>query len=74
MVLWWRPFLDKGRGYVSTILVQGGTLSVGDYVLAGTCSGKVKAMQDERGKNVKKAGPSTPISILGLDGAPQGRG
>lgn len=64
-------FLDKGRGYVSTILVQTGTLSIGDYVLAGTCSGKVKAMHDERGKNVKKAGPSTPISILGLDGAPQ---
>ncbi|WP_445385941.1 translation initiation factor IF-2 [Robiginitalea sp. IMCC44478] len=64
-------FLDKGRGYVSTVLVQGGTLTIGDYVLAGTCSGKVKAMQDERGKNVKKAGPSTPISILGLDGAPQ---
>ncbi|WP_293303164.1 translation initiation factor IF-2 [Allomuricauda sp.] len=64
-------FLDKGRGYVSTILVQTGTLKIGDYVLAGTCSGKVKAMQDERGKNVKKAGPATPISILGLDGAPQ---
>ena len=64
-------FLDKGRGYVSTILVQSGTLNIGDYVLAGTCSGKVKAMQDERGKNVKSAGPSTPISILGLDGAPQ---
>ena len=64
-------FLDKGRGYVSTILVQTGTLKIGDYVLAGTCSGKVKAMQDERGKSVKKAGPSTPISILGLDGAPQ---
>jgi len=64
-------FLDKGRGYVSTILVQGGTLEIGDYVLAGTCSGKVKAMQDERGNIVKKAGPSTPISILGLDGAPQ---
>ena len=64
-------FLDKGRGYVSTVLVQAGTLEIGDYVLAGTCSGKVKAMQDERGKNVKKAGPSTPISILGLDGAPQ---
>ncbi|MEP0131584.1 MAG: translation initiation factor IF-2 [Eudoraea sp.] len=64
-------FLDKGRGYVSTILVQGGTLEIGDYVLAGTCSGKIKAMQDERGKAVKKAGPSTPISILGLDGAPQ---
>ncbi|WP_222983189.1 translation initiation factor IF-2 [Flagellimonas meishanensis] len=64
-------FLDKGRGYVSTVLVQGGTLHIGDYVLAGTCSGKVKAMQDERGKNVKSAGPATPISILGLDGAPQ---
>ncbi|HZJ21437.1 MAG TPA: translation initiation factor IF-2 [Pricia sp.] len=64
-------FLDKGRGYVSTILVQGGTLQIGDYVLAGTHSGKVKAMQDERGKTVLKAGPATPISILGLDGAPQ---
>ncbi len=64
-------FLDKGRGYVSTILVQGGTLQIGDYVLAGTHSGKVKAMQDERGKNVQKAGPATPVSILGLDGAPQ---
>lgn len=64
-------FLDKGRGYVSTILVQTGTLKVGDYVLAGTNSGKVKAMQDERGHNVKEAGPSTPVSILGLDGAPQ---
>ena len=64
-------FLDKGRGYVATILVQTGTLNIGDYVLAGTCSGKVKAMQDERGKNIESAGPSTPISILGLDGAPQ---
>lgn len=64
-------FLDKGRGYVSTILVQAGTLKIGDYVLAGTCSGKIKAMQDERGKNVKEVGPSKPISILGLDGAPQ---
>ena len=64
-------FLDKGRGYVSTILVQSGTLEVGDYVLAGTTSGKVKAMHDERGKKIKKAGPSTPVSILGLDGAPQ---
>lgn len=64
-------FLDKGRGYVSTILVQGGTLKIGDYVLAGTCSGKIKAMHDERGKIVKAAGPATPISILGLDGAPQ---
>ena len=64
-------FLDKGRGYVSTILVQGGTLRIGDYVLAGTHSGKVKAMQDERGNDVREAGPATPISILGLDGAPQ---
>lgn len=64
-------FLDKGRGYVSTILVQAGTLQIGDYVLAGQHSGKVKAMQDERGKQVKKAGPATPVSILGLDGAPQ---
>src|SRR5690606_12411054 len=64
-------FLDKGRGYVSTILVQAGTLNIGDYVLAGTCSGKVRAMQDERGKNVKSASPSTHIRILGLDGAPQ---
>ena len=64
-------FLDKGRGYVSTILVQGGTLRIGDYVLAGKNSGKVKAMHDERGKNVEEAGPSIPVSILGLDGAPQ---
>jgi translation initiation factor IF-2 len=64
-------FLDKGRGYVSTILVQAGTLKVGDYVLAGPRHGKVKAMQDERGHDVKEAGPSTPVSILGLDGAPQ---
>ena len=64
-------FLDKGRGYVSTILVQEGSLKVGDYVLAGRNSGKIKAMQDERGKDVKIAGPSTPVSILGLDGAPQ---
>ncbi|MFD0963658.1 translation initiation factor IF-2 [Pseudofulvibacter geojedonensis] len=64
-------FLDKGRGYVSTILVQAGTLKIGDYVLAGKNSGKVKAMHDERGNKVKEAGPSTPVSILGLDGAPQ---
>jgi translation initiation factor IF-2 len=61
--------LDKGRGYVSTILVQSGTLKVGDYVLAGKNHGKVKAMHDERGHTVLTAGPSTPISILGLDGA-----
>jgi len=64
-------FLDKGKGYVATILVDGGTLKVGDYILAGHHSGKVKALQDERGKNVIEAGPSTPVSILGLDGAPQ---
>ena len=63
-------FLDKGRGYISTVLVQGGTLRLGDYVLAGKHHGKIKAMHDERGHNVKVAGPSTPISILGLDGAP----
>ena len=64
-------FLDKGRGYVSTILVQAGTLKIGDYLLAGKHTGKVKAMQNERGDDVKVAGPSTPVSILGLDGAPQ---
>jgi translation initiation factor IF-2 len=64
-------FLDKGRGYISTILVQEGTLKIGDYVLAGKNSGKVKAMHDERGNDVYEAGPSTPVSILGLDGAPQ---
>lgn len=63
-------YLDKGRGYVSTVLVQGGTLHVGDYILAGKNHGKVRAMHDERGKSVKEAGPSIPISILGLDGAP----
>ena len=64
-------FLDKGRGYVSTVLVQSGTLKVGDFLLAGKNSGKVKAMQDERGNRVLEAGPSTPVSVLGLDGAPQ---
>lgn len=63
-------FLDKGRGYVSTVLVQAGTLRVGDYLLAGCNHGKVRAMHDERGKSIKVAGPSTPISVLGLDGAP----
>lgn len=63
--------LDKGRGYVTTCLVQNGTLNIGDYVLAGSYSGKVKAMFDERGNQVKKAGPSRPVSLLGLDGAPQ---
>ena len=64
-------FLDKGRGYVSTILVQNGTLKIGDYLLAGKQSGKIKAMYDERGNKVETANPSTPVSILGLDGAPQ---
>lgn len=63
--------LDKGRGYVSTILVQAGTLKIGDIVLAGTHHGRVKAMYNERGKAVEEAGPSTPVLILGLDGAPQ---
>ncbi len=63
--------LDKGRGYVSTILVQAGTLKIGDYILAGKHSGKVRAMFDDKGNKVKEAGPSTPVSILGLDGAPQ---
>lgn len=63
-------FLDKGRGYVSTILVQNGTLRVGDYILAGKNHGKVRAMHDERGNSVQEAGPAQPISILGLDGAP----
>lgn len=62
--------LDKGRGYVTTILVQAGTLKIGDYMLAGKNHGKIKAMFDERGHNVTEAGPSTPVSILGLDGAP----
>ena len=62
-------FLDKGKGYVSTILVQHGTLRVGDYMLAGKHHGKIKAMHDERGHVVKEAGPSTPVSVLGLDGA-----
>jgi len=62
--------LDKGRGYISTILVQSGTLKVGDYILAGKNHGKVKAMLDERGKPMETAGPSIPVTILGLDGAP----
>ena len=63
--------LDKGRGYLTTILVQAGTLKIGDYLLAGKHSGKVKAMFDDKGNNLQTAGPSTPVSILGLDGAPQ---
>jgi translation initiation factor IF-2 len=64
-------FLDKGRGYVSTILVQTGTLNVGDYILAGKHSGKIKAMFDERGNALDAVPPSSPVSVLGLDGAPQ---
>ena len=62
--------LDKGRGYVTTILVQSGTLKVGDVILAGPHSGRVKAMFNERGQEVEEAGPSIPVSILGLSGAP----
>ena len=62
--------LDKGKGYVTTILVQKGTLRVGDYVLAGSYSGKVKALLNERGNSIKEAGPSTPATLLGLNGAP----
>ena len=62
--------LDKGKGYLSTILVQTGTLKVGDYVLAGSFSGKVKALLNERGESRVDAGPSTPVVLLGLDGAP----
>jgi len=64
-------YLDKGRGYVSTVLVQNGTLKKGDYMLAGKHSGKVKALFNERGTPLNEAPPATPVSILGLDGAPQ---
>ncbi|RSK46186.1 translation initiation factor IF-2 [Hymenobacter perfusus] len=63
--------LDKGRGYVTTILVQTGTMKVGDMVLAGPHFGRVKAMTDHRGKKMKQAGPATPVQVLGLTGAPQ---
>ncbi len=63
--------LDKGRGYVATIMVQSGTLHVGDVLLSGTYTGRVKAMFDENGKKVTSAGPSTPVQVLGLNGAPQ---
>lgn len=62
--------LDKGRGYVSTVMVQNGTLNMGDVVLAGTCHGRIKAMFNERNQRVKQAGPSEPVLILGLNGAP----
>ena len=63
--------LDKGRGYVSTVLVENGTLKMGDIVLAGTHFGRIKAMFNERNQRVKEAGPSEPVLILGLNGAPQ---
>ena len=63
--------LDKGRGYVAKVLVQNGTLSVGDPILAGSCFGKVKAMFNERNQPVKSAGPAQPVLLLGLNGAPQ---
>lgn len=62
--------LDKGRGYVATVLVQNGTLKVGDVILAGTHYGKIKAMFNERNQRVQEAGPSTPVLILGMNGAP----
>ncbi len=63
--------LDKGRGYVTTLMVQAGTLKVGDIMVAGSNHGRVKAMFDDTGKRVSEAGPSTPVQVLGLDGAPQ---
>lgn len=62
--------LDKGRGYLATVLVQDGTLHTGDMMLSGCYYGRVKAMFNERGQKVKEAGPSTPVSVLGLNGAP----
>ncbi len=62
--------LDKGRGYLATILVQNGTMRVGDVMLSGSYTGRVKAMFNERGQKVEEAGPSTPVSVLGLNGAP----
>ncbi len=62
--------LDKGKGPVATVLVQKGTLKVGDYLVAGTITGKVRAMVDDKGRNVKSAGPSMPVSILGLESVP----
>ncbi|HCM92532.1 MAG TPA: translation initiation factor IF-2, partial [Lachnospiraceae bacterium] len=62
--------LDKGRGPVATVLVQKGTLKVGDYIAAGACHGKVRAMIDDKGRRVKEAGPSTPVEILGLNDVP----
>ena len=63
--------LDKGKGPVANILVQKGTLHVGDYIAAGACSGKVRAMMDENSRRLKEAGPSTPVEVLGLNDVPQ---
>jgi translation initiation factor IF-2 len=65
-----RRLLDKGRGYVTTLLVSAGTLRVGDFIIAGQHYGRVKAMHNERGATITEAGPSTPVSILGFQGAP----
>lgn len=64
--------LDKGRGPIATVLVQNGTLSIGDTIVAGTCVGRVRAMTNDKGENVKSAGPSFPVEITGLDEAPSG--
>ena len=71
LVLLLKASLDKGKGYLTTILVEAGTLKVGDYVLAGCYSGKVKALLDERDAKMTNAGPSTPAVLLGLNGAAQ---
>ena len=63
--------LDKGRGPVATVLVQNGTLNVGDYIIAGTAHGRIRAMQDDRGRTLTKALPSTPVEIIGLSAVPQ---
>ncbi|MFA6704450.1 MAG: translation initiation factor IF-2, partial [Bacteroidales bacterium] len=63
--------LDKGRGYLATLLIQGGTLHTGDIMLSGCFTGKIKAMFNERGQKISEAGPSVPVSVLGLNGAPQ---
>ncbi len=62
--------LDKGKGAVANVLIQKGTLRLGDYIAAGACSGKVRAMMDENSRRIKEAGPSTPVEILGLNGVP----
>ena len=62
--------LDKGRGFLATILVQSGTLHIGDIMLSGCYTGRIKAMFNERGQRITEAGPSTPVSVLGLNGAP----